>query len=109
MDDVEPINYSLVLSLVVCLTALFTELFVFYSRLWLLDSTAVITLLLYLVSIFLKLFRFFIKDVSGTAFSMALGLLCNSLIELAMYYFVFEMRTVMDQLKSNDSYDYIQR
>jgi hypothetical protein len=41
-----------------------------------------------------------------SAVQVGIALTCHSLISLTMYFFVFEIKAVVNQLKAKDGYDY---
>jgi hypothetical protein len=66
------------------------------------------TLLLYLTVITIRFFRvFFARD--DTPLQTGISLCCDSLISIALYFFVFEMFAVREQLESHDSREYRRR
>lgn len=66
------------------------------------------TLLLYLAVVSIRCFRVFF-DRNDTPLQTGISLCCDSLISIALYFFVFEMFAVREQLESHDSREYRRR
>jgi len=66
------------------------------------------TLLLYLAVISIRCLSAFL-DNEDTPLQTGVFLCCDSLISIALYFFVFEMFAVREQLESNDSREYRRR
>ena len=66
------------------------------------------TLLLYIIVVTLRFVRVFLGQ-KEEALQTGISLLCDSLISIALYFFVFEMFAVREQLESKDTREYMRR
>lgn len=100
---------TMTLDIFMFFTLLLTFMFLFFVRLRpsMLESPALCTLALYFAVVLVRFIRCFLPEENRfNPLQTGISLACHSLISLTMYYFVFEMVAVMDQLKAEDSYDY---
>jgi hypothetical protein len=97
--------YSYYQDIVVFSVVLAVQLSVFGIRRFKIDTSAIITLLSYLVVIF---FRFLRALLSGKArqstFQTAVSIFLNIIVSMAIYHFVFEMRAVKIQFENKKDY-----
>lgn len=107
--DYRLLQLSMVLDIFTFFILLATYLYFFClkRRFHNLEAPAIWTLALYLIVSTIRFVRSFLSDEDRLSpVQVGISLTCHSLISLTMYYFVFEMQAVVDQLESNDTYDY---
>lgn len=100
---------TMTLDIFVFFILLFLFLYLFFIRLRpsMLETPALLTLALYFTVSLARFVRCFLSEEDRLSpVQTGISLACHSLISLAMYYFVFEMQAVMDQLRASDSYDF---
>ena len=97
---------DLYLSILIFVGVAVAEFYVLSVRRMKLDPSALITLSLYFTVMLIRFLKQFIADNVDTPASIGISLSCHTLISMSMYFFVFEMQTVKDQLSAVTSLEF---
>lgn len=71
-----------------------------------LDPSALVTLFLYFSIILTRMLHSLFMTIMELPVCVGINLSCHSLISMTMYYFVFEMQRIKDQLSAKTKVEY---